>query len=109
MVIMAQVNFGVYKAMDDKKDKEGVVQWTTRRVSGSGTEPSANRLAVKQSTPHLSLNVIATKQTVGPAAERRNPSILRSLASNPLFEIPAARPGAGAFSEETIQHEGQFL
>lgn len=108
---MAQVNFGVYKAMDEKKDKEGVVQWTTRRGSGSGsgTEPSANRLAVKQSTPHLSLNVIATKQTIGPVAERRNPSFLRLLASNPLFEIPAARPGAGAFSEEIIQHEGQFL
>jgi len=34
--------------MGDKDDKKGTVQWISRSVSGSGTEPSAARLALKQ-------------------------------------------------------------
>jgi hypothetical protein len=95
--------------MGDKDDKKEAVQWISRCVSGSGTEPSAARLALKRDAPHLSLNIIARKQTIGPVADRRSPSIPRSLTSNPLFEVPTARLDAGASSEKNVLHGGRLL
>jgi hypothetical protein len=109
MVIMAQVKFGVCKAMDDKNDKEGVVQWITRRISGSGAEPSANQFPLKQGTPYLSLNVTATRQTVGHVANRQNLFILQALVSNSLFEIPTTGSDECASSKEKVQCEGRLL
>jgi hypothetical protein len=75
MVIMAQVNFGVCKAMDDKKDKEGVVQWITRRVSGSGTEPAC--CEAKHPAPLLERHRYKTNcWTRGRAAKSIIPSIV---------------------------------
>ena len=104
---------GACKAMGDKDDKKGTVQWISRSVSGSGTEPSAARLALKQAPRTSPMSVIARKQTIGPltrsVADRRSPSIPRSLASNPLFEVPTVGLNAGASSEKNVQHGSRLL